>query len=203
MADAEKNEFKDRWIDVLLAMHNYNDASGKHHDESVRRSASIFILVYFFLLGVITTSGLNIISLFAAIFLTIFAKVGYKLTLMHSQIAGMHYWRNQELRNQLDDIRGNNAASLASIYEKSRVAYSEGVIDMGGAWNYGYGNHRKSWASIHRIFIVVGIVISIFAVVNQLSCFGKSGCLWSKGNDVTESVSGPIKELIRKYFART
>lgn len=102
-------------------------------------------------------------------------------------------------------------ASLAEIFEESRKTYADierglkygYVSNMGGTWKYGYGNHRKSWAMIHRFFIVIGAVITILAVVNQFSCIGKGGCLWTKGNDITESLSGPIKDLVRKNFPGT
>jgi hypothetical protein len=111
----------------------------------------------------------------------------------------MHYWRNQKLRNQLYRVSGNNMASLEEIFEEIREIF----IDPGGVWKYGYGVHRMHLASIHNLFVISGVVITVLAMLNQGSCLAKSGCLWPKGNDVTENLFGPIKELIRKNIPAT
>lgn len=184
------------WIGVLIAMHNYNDASAKHHDESGRRTASVFILIYFFLMGVIVTDGLGGLSLVVAVFLAIFAKVGYNLVRAHADAAGMHYWRNQRIRDELDGTKPSNCVALSQIFKDSRANFTTAYT---GPY-YGYSRWHVNWARIHQLFMAVGVIAMLFASINQVACFSRGGCLWVNSNGSTEKFVGPAKEFMKRIY---
>ncbi len=194
--DAKQDPNKDRWIDVLIAMHAYNDVSAKHHDESSRRSANVFILIYFFLTGVIVTNGLSALSLLVAVFLAVIARFGYNLVRMHANAAGMHYWRNQKIRDELDTVRTSNRISLKEIHEESRDKFTGPYSSI----RYGYSVWYSNWARVHQIFLVAGVIVIILFVINQVSCFGKGGCIWVQGTEAQEKLSGPFRDFLGRLI---
>ncbi|MGO9487130.1 MAG: hypothetical protein ACLPX9_21575 [Rhodomicrobium sp.] len=191
--DARYSGDKNRWVDVLLAMHAFNDVSAKHHDESSRRSANVFILIYFFLCGTIVTNGLNSVSLLVAILLTVFARVGKNLVRSHSAAAEMHYWRNRKIRDELDTIRGADNTSLGEIFADSRKQFLPHEYYKQHSWHV-------DWAIIHKLFMTTGIIITILTAINQLSCFGENGCFWIKAGEPTEKLTIIFKDVIKRIF---
>jgi hypothetical protein len=177
-------------------MHSYNDSSGRHHEESGRRSANVFILIYFFLTGAIITNGLNAISVLVAMFLATISRIGYQLAEEHSKIARMHYYRNRLIRDHIDRLFDDCKPSLAEIFDEGRKRYQPWELHA-----YDFSRYHRNWARVHQLFFAVGVIVIILGTINQISCFGKDGCFWSKGSDSFVQFLSPARLFIGKLLA--